>query len=279
MSVLQTNLTTVIEPRGALGAASPARLWRYRELWWTLALRDIAVRYKQTALGAGWALIVPVVSMLVMHVVFGKLMGLDKRVGDVAYPIFLFAGNLPWVLFSNTLNVTSNSLVGNAHIVGKVYFPRLILPLSAAVAPLVDYLIALGVLLGMMIWFDVAFTWRLVLLAPLLVLLMAAAVGMGIALAGLMVHFRDVRHAIPFLVQMLFFATPVIYPVTFVPDRYRWAIYLNPLAGVIEAMRAVVLGDPIHGTGLAISGVLCVALLLGGIAWFAATERNFADVI
>lgn len=279
MSVLETHLTTVIEPRSGVSEARPSRLWRYRELWWTMAMRDLSVRYKQTALGAAWAVIVPVVSMLVMHVFFGKVVGLADRVGDVAYPIFLYAGNLPWVLFSSTVNASSNSLVNNAHILGKVYFPRLVLPLSAAVAPLVDYFIAFGVLLGMMWWFDVAITWRLTLLVPLLAVLMLASVGLSVLLSAVMVRYRDVRHAIPFLIQLLFFATPVVYPLTFVPERYQWVIYLNPVAGVIESMRAVTLSESIAWAGVAISAGVSIALAAIGAAWFAATERKFADVI
>jgi len=279
MTAMDSQFVTVIEPRRRVSVARATCLWRYRELAWTLAMRDLSIRYKQTLLGAAWAVIVPVVSMLVMHVFFGRVMGMADRVGGAAYPVFLFAGNLPWLLFSNTVNASSHSLVNNAHIVGKVYFPRIVLPLSAAAAPVVDYAIAFVVLLGMMVWFDVAVTWSLLLLAPLLALLMMASVGLSVLLAAVMVKYRDVRHAIPFLVQLLFFATPVVYPVSFVPPEMRWAVYLNPLAGTVEAMRACVLGEAIAWSGLAISGGVSVALLIVGVAWFGAAERKFADVI
>ncbi|MCC6680067.1 MAG: ABC transporter permease [Phycisphaeraceae bacterium] len=276
---MQASRLTVIGPRRGMAALDLAGVWRYRELWWTLAVRDLQIRYKQTLLGVAWAVIVPVVTMLVLHVFFGKVMGLAARMDGVAYPVFLFAGNLPWLLFSNTLNYSSNSLVNNSHILSKVYFPRLILPLSAAAGPVADYLIAFVVLLGMCVWFEVALTWRLMMLAPLLVLLMAAALGLSVLLAAVMVSYRDVRHVIPFLTQVLFFVTPVIYPLSFVPERYQWLMYLNPLCGIIEAMRAVTLGGAINVEGLTTSGGAAVLLLIVGVLWFGAAERKFADVI
>ncbi len=279
MSSLQAPRLTVIGPRRGMAALDLPGVWRYRELWWTLAVRDLQIRYKQTMLGVAWAVIVPVVTMLVLNVFFGQVMGLASRMDGVAYPVFLFAGNLPWLLFSNTLNVSSNSLINNSHILSKVYFPRIILPLSAAAGPVADYLIAFGVLLGMCWWFQVAVTWKLLMLAPLLVLLLAAALGMSVLLAALMVRWRDVRHVIPFMTQVLFFMTPVIYPLSFVPERYQWLMYLNPLCGVIEAMRAVTLGGTINLEGLTTSGGVAVLLLIVGVMWFGAAERKFADVI
>jgi lipopolysaccharide transport system permease protein len=254
-------------------------LWRYRDLLWLLAMRDVRVRYKQTVLGVLWAVIQPVVTMVVLHVFFGRLMGVAERVGESAYPVFLFAGLVPWTLFASAVAGTSASLVNEAALLRKVYFPRLVTPVAALGAPLVDYAIACGVLLVMAAGFGVGATWRVVLLPALVLSTVAAVLGVGVTLAGLTVSYRDFRHVVPFLVQTWFFLTPVIYPVSIVPERWRWVVSLNPMAGTIEAFRAAVLGTAIDYGAWGVSAGVSVAMLGVGLWWFARVERRFADVV
>lgn len=270
---------TVIKPQRGLASLDPAELWRRRELAWVLALRDLRVRYKQTLLGVSWAVIQPLATMVVLHVFFGKVMGMAGRVGGVPYPVFLYAGLLPWTLFANAVTSSSNSLVGNAHILSKVYFPRLLLPLSATIVPVIDYCIAFVVLAGLMLWFQVPMTLGLLWLAPLIISTVIAVLGVGILLASLTVSYRDFRCVVPFMLQLWFFTTPVIYDLGFVPERYQGLMQLNPMAGPIAGFRAAVLGQPLDlgalGVSMAVSGVIFAA----GLTWFAKLERKFSDVV
>jgi lipopolysaccharide transport system permease protein len=248
-------------------------------LAWVLALRDLRVRYKQTLLGVSWAVVQPLATMLVLHIFFGKVMGMADRVGGVPYPVFLYAGLLPWTLFANAVTGSSNSLVGNAHILSKVYFPRLLLPLSATIVPVIDYCIAFVVLIGLMLWFQVPLSLGLFWLAPLILSTVIAVLGVGILLASLTVSYRDFRYVVPFMLQLWFFMTPVIYNIGFIPERYQWLMNLNPMAGTIDAFRAAVLGQPVNvGAWLMSTAVACLTLLIG-LVWFAKLERKFADVV
>lgn len=270
---------TVIKPHRGLASLDPGELWRRRDLAWVLALRDLRVRYKQTLLGVSWAVIQPLATMVVLHIFFGKIMGMAERVGDVPYPVFLYAGLLPWTLFANAVTASSNSLVGNAHILSKVYFPRLLLPLSATIVPVIDYCIAFAVLAGLMLWFQVPMTPGLIWLAPLILSTVIAVLGVGILLASLTVSYRDFRYVVPFMLQLWFFMTPVIYSIGFVPERYQWLMNLNPMAGTIDAFRAAVLGQPVNVGAWLVSASVAVLTLLVGLVWFSKLERKFADVV
>ncbi len=270
---------TVIRPQYGLGALDPVELWRRRDLAWVLALRDLRVRYKQTFLGVAWAVIQPLATMVVLHIFFGKVMGMAEKVGGVPYPVFLYAGLLPWTLFSNAVTASSNSLVGNAHIMSKVYFPRLLLPLSATLVPVIDYAIAFVVLAGLMLWFHVPVTMGVLLVPLLIVSTMIAILGVGILLASLTVCYRDFRYVVPFMLQLWLFMTPVIYDLSFVPERYQWLMNLNPMAGTIDAFRAVVLGQPVNYAAWAVSTTVAAITLVVGLVWFAKLERKFADVV
>ncbi|MEZ6193532.1 MAG: ABC transporter permease [Phycisphaerales bacterium] len=270
---------TVIKPHRGLASLDPVELWRRRDLAWVLALRDLRVRYKQTLLGVSWAVIQPLATMVVLHIFFGKVMGMAERVGDVPYPVFLYAGLLPWTLFANAVTSSSNSLVGNAHILSKVYFPRLLLPLSATIVPVIDYCIAFAVLAGLMLWFKVPMTLGLLWLAPLILSTVIAVLGVGILLASLTVSYRDFRYVVPFMLQLWFFMTPVIYSIGFVPERYQWLMNLNPMAGTIDAFRAAVLGQPVNIGAWLVSASVAVLTLLVGLMWFSKLERKFADVV
>jgi lipopolysaccharide transport system permease protein len=270
---------TLLRPRRGWAALDPLALWRFRDLAWVLAQRDLKVRYKQTLLGAGWAVIQPVATMCVLHLFFGQALGLANRVGDIPYPVFLYAGLLPWTLFASGVTAASAAITANSHIVAKVYFPRLLLPLSALLTPLVDYLIACVVLLVMMLYFGTPFTAALLLLPLFMLSTVIAMAGVGIAIASINVTYRDFRHVLPLLLQLGFFVTPVIYPVTLLPQRWQWLLPLNPMAGTVEAFRAVILNQPINAPAALVSTTVGLLFLVLGLITFANAERQFADVV
>src|SRR6185295_4605786 len=253
-------------------------IWEYRELLYFLIWRDVKVRYKQTALGAAWAILQPVMTMIVFSVFFGRLAKMPSD--GIPYPVFAFAALLPWQLFAYALSESSNSLVGSQNLITKVYFPRLIVPLAAVLAGLVDFAIGFIVLLGLMWYYGIAPT-NAVLLLPFFVLFaIASALAVGLWLSSLNVKYRDVRYTLPFLTQLWLFLTPVAYPSSLVPDKWRALLGVNPMAGVVEGFRWALLGkaaDP--GPLLLVSVIAVVALLIGGLAYFRRTERTFADLI
>ncbi len=240
-------------------------------------MRDIKVRYKQTVLGFAWAIIQPVMMMLVFSVFFGRLANMPSD--GVPYPVFVYAALLPWTFFQNAVGTSSNSLIGSANLVSKVYFPRLIIPLAAVGGGLVDFLISAAVLFALMAFYGVGFSVNL-LAAPIL---MAGAVftalGVGAFLSALTVAYRDFRYIIPFMLQFWMFATPVVYPVTIVPERWRWVYYANPMAGIIEGFRSAFLDRPFNMGALVLSLAVAVVLFVLGIAYFEKVERRFADII
>ncbi len=252
-------------------------LWAYRELLWVLATRDVVVRYNQTVLGAAWAVIRPLLTMAIFTVIFGRLAKMPSA--GLPYAVFVFAGLLPWMFFSGTVSGAGGSLVGSAHLVSKVYFPRLIIPIAALGVPLVDLLVSTVVLFGLMVWYGVPFTWHLVFAPALLVAVALAALGAGTLLSALSVAYRDFRHLEPFLLQVWMYVTPVIYPVTLFPARWRWLLFLNPMAGLTEAFRSVFLGVPMDASGLVVSLVAALVMFGAGVAYFERMERRFADVI
>ncbi|MGA1134439.1 MAG: ABC transporter permease [Prochlorotrichaceae cyanobacterium] len=255
-------------------------IWRYRELFYFLAWRDILVRYKQTAIGIVWALIRPFLTMVVFSVVFGKLAGLASE-GGAPYPIMVFAAMLPWQFFANSLSECSNSLISNANLVSKVYFPRLVVPTSAVVVSFVDFLISGIILLGLMAWYDFVPSWRIIFLPGFIAIAFAASMGAGLWLASLNVQYRDFRYIVPFIVQFGLYISPVGFSSQLVPDRWRLLYSLNPMVGVIDGFRWAILGDGSqpYWPGFILSLALVLLLLFSGIWFFRKMERTFADVI
>jgi lipopolysaccharide transport system permease protein len=268
---------TVIEPPRGWRMLDWRELWAYRELLWVLASRDVRVRYKQTVLGASWAILRPFTAMLIFSVVFGQLGKMPSE--GFPYPVFVYAGLLPWTFFASALTASGQSLVGSAQLITKVYFPRLIIPLASVGAALVDLLVSTGVLLAIMAWYSVGWTWHLLAAPLLLVAVVFASLGIGTLLAALTVAYRDFTHLTPFIVQIWMYATPVIFPVTLVPAQWRWLLYLNPMTGLTEGFRSTFLGKPFDVIGLASSLAVAAVLFAMGVAYFEHAERRFADVI
>jgi lipopolysaccharide transport system permease protein len=254
-------------------------LWRYRELFYFLAWRDILVRYKQTAIGIAWALIRPFLTMVVFTVVFGKLAKLDD--GSVPYPILVFSALLPWQFFSNSLSECSNSLIANSNLLSKVYFPRLIVPTSAIVVSFVDFLISGMILLGLMAWFNFVPSWRILTLPVFILIACAASMGAGLWLAALNVKYRDFRFVVPFIVQFGLYISPVGFSSSIVPEQWRLIYALNPMVGVIDGFRWAILGGnySLHPLGFTLSLLIVFLLLISGVWYFRKTERFFADII
>jgi lipopolysaccharide transport system permease protein len=259
-------------------------LWRYRELFLILAQRDISVRYKQTVIGIGWALIQPVLTMLIMTIVFGKVAGLHSD-GSSPYAIMVFAAMLPWIFFSSALASASQSMVTNSNLISKVYFPRLIRPASSVVTCVVDFLISFLLLIAMMIWYRFATTWNILAVPPLVGVTFLAALGPGLLITALNVKYRDFRYVIPFLIQFGLYATPVGFSSTVVREKLGEKLFLlyslNPMVGVIDAFRWAILGSdsPIDPPSLLLSLSVVVVFLILGIAYFRKTEKGFADII
>lgn len=268
----------VVEPHKGLFHLDLGAVWQYRELLYFLIWRDVKVRYKQTLIGAAWAILQPVMTMVIFTVIFGKL---AKMPADgFPYPIFAYTALLPWTYFAQAIGRSGESLVRSANLIRKVYFPRLIVPISAALAPLVDFSIAFTVLLGMMVWFGATPTWGIMALPLFLLLAFMTALSVSLFLSALHVKYRDVGHTIPFLVQLWMYASPVAYSVSLVPENWRLVYSLNPLVGVIEGFRWALLGKESPDFGImAVSTAMIVALLFGGIVYFKRMERTFADVV
>ena len=269
---------TVIEPARGWAAINLGELWAHRELLWFLVWRDVTVRYKQTALGVAWVVLQPVLTMAVFSLIFGRLAGLpsDGR----PYPVFVFCALLPWQLFANALTESGNSLVASQHLITKVYFPRLIIPLAAVLAGLVDFGIACFVLVGLMAAYGLPLTPAVAAVPAFVLLACATALAAGLWLSALNVQYRDVRYTIPFLAQVWLFATPVAYSAALVPERWRFLYGLNPMVGVVEGFRWALLGtSEAPGPAVWLSVAVTAALLASGAFYFRRVEREFADVI
>jgi lipopolysaccharide transport system permease protein len=252
------------------------QLWQYRELLYFLSWRDIKVRYKQTALGAAWAIIQPFMTMVVFSLFFGKLAKMPSD--GIPYPLFAYAALVPWTFFANALAQSSNSLVQNANILKKVYFPRLIIPIATVVSGAVDFLVAFGVLLLMMLYYGTLPTANIVWMPFLVLLEIVTALGVGLWFSALNVQFRDVRYVVPFLTQVWLFATPIAYPSTLLPEHWRMVYALNPMVGVIEGFRWGMLGtETAPGPMIMISALVSAFLMATGILYFRRMERTFAD--
>ena len=255
-------------------------LWLYRELFYFFAWRDIKVRYKQSVLGIGWAILQPLMLAIIFTLFFHNIAGISSGDQNIPYPVFAFLGLMYWITFSTAVITISNSLVSNAGVINKIYFPRLIPPLSASALSIVDFFFAAIILGLVMLVFTLAPTMLGVLLIiPSLLLIVVSALGIGIFFAALNVKYRDVKSALPYLIQATFFMTPVIYPITLIPERFRDFAYLNPATGAISSVKAAIFGQPVEWIGLLLSWISAIVLLILGIWYFKRTEKNFADII
>ncbi len=270
--------TVVIEPRRSLFDLELRSVWEYRELLYFLVWKNVKVRYKQTVVGAGWVIIQPLLTMIIFTVVFNYMAKIPSD--GLPYPIFAYTALLPWTYFSQALARGGGGLVRNAGLISKIYFPRFIIPLASVVTPLVDFGLSFVILLGLMVWYRIVPTWGVLVLPLFLLLALMTALAVSLFLSALNVKYRDVGYVIPFLTQFWMYASPVIYPVSLVPEKWRLLYTLNPMVGVIEGFRWAMLGKlPPDVAGMAISTIVVVALLFAGIAYFRRMERTFADII
>lgn len=272
------NYTLVIKPKSGWISLNLRELWHFRELFYIFAWRDIKVRYKQTVIGITWAVMQPFFSMVVFSIFFGHLAKIPSN--GIPYPVFVYSGLLFWNYFSTSLSGASNSLIANESIIKKIYFPRLLLPASATITPIIDFGFALVVYFGLLVFYHVAPSPLGLILLPVLILLsFLTATGLGSLLAAINIRFRDVREALPFFIQLLFFVTPVIYPTSIVPVKFQWLLGLNPMSGIIETARAILVHDKaIHFSLLIFSSAAAVILFLWGVFYFKKSERIFADI-
>lgn len=268
---------THIEPSRGWVSLKFKELMAFRELLYFLTWRDIKVRYKQTALGAIWAILQPVMNMVVFSIFFGKFGKIASE--GVPYPIFSYAALLPWGFFASALGMSSNSLVGNSNLITKVYFPRLVIPISSVLSGIVDFCLAFTVLIGMMFFFHMRFSWLILLLPLFLLLALITALGVSLWLSALNVQYRDVHYVVPFITQFWMFASPVIYSSQYLSEPWRSIYGLNPMVGVIEGFRWAMLGTAMPGPSIIISSVMSIIILITGLFYFRRMERTFADVV
>ncbi|MFA6743588.1 MAG: ABC transporter permease [Candidatus Neomarinimicrobiota bacterium] len=252
-------------------------IFHYRELGFFLVWRDLKLRYRQTVLGVSWAILQPFLQMVVLAIFFGRLIKVPSD--GVPYPVFVYAGLLPWTFFANAVNACNYAVINNAGLIRKIYFPRLLIPLSAVGTGLVDFLLAFLMLIVIMLFYHMPVTLGMLWLIPLTILLSLTGLGIGALLSALAVAYRDVRHIVPFLVQLWFFVTPVIYPATIISDRFKPLLNLNPMAGIVTGFRAVVLNQTIDFAGLYQAGAMGLLFCLAGVLYFSRKARDFADVV
>lgn len=268
---------TVIEAKKSYLGVNLRELWTYHELLYFLAWRDIKVRYKQTLLGVLWAILQPLLMMLIFSLFFGKLVGVPSD--GVPYPLFAFAGLLPWTFFASAATTSGNSVVNSAHLITKVYFPRLIVPTAAVAAALLDFAITFVVLGALLVYYRVSLTWGILILPVLIALLTILALAFGVLMSALNVKYRDIKFALPFLIQLWFFASPIIYPTSLLPERWRWILALNPMTGIIEGFRSALFGRRFDWQAIAISALITFALLIYATLSFKRMEKTFADIV
>jgi lipopolysaccharide transport system permease protein len=270
--------TLIITPSKGWHSINLREVWIYRELLATLAWRDVSVRYKQSFVGIGWAIIQPIMTMIVFTIIFGKFAKLPSD--GIPYPIFTYCALLPWNYFARSLGDSSDSLVGSSHLITKVYFPRLILPLSRVFAGLVDFSIGFVILIGLMFWYGISPTLGLLLLPLFLLIAMIAALGGGLWLTALNVKYRDVKFVVPFVIQFLMYASPVAYSTSIIPERWQWVYSLNPMVGVIEGFRWALLGRAVPNFSmLFVPLVIIFIILVSGLYYFKSMEKTFADIV
>jgi len=268
----------VVKPSRRWPSLELGELWHYRELLYILAWRDIKVRYKQTALGAIWAILQPILTMIVFSFIFGRVANLPT--GGIPYPVFVFTALLPWQLFARALNESSNSLIYNQQLITKVYFPKLIIPIGAVLSGLVDFAIALLVLVGLLVFYRIPLGWQVLFLPAFTFLAVLTALTVGIWLSAVNVEYRDVRYAIPFLTQFWMFLTPVAYSSTLISDEWLWLYSLNPMAGVVEGFRWAILGQQAFSARyFLLSFMVVILLFFGSLAYFRRMEDTFADKV
>jgi lipopolysaccharide transport system permease protein len=269
---------TVIEPSKGWVSLRLGALWRFRELLYFLIWRDVKVRYKQTLLGAAWAILQPLLTMIVFSIFFGKLARMPSD--GVPYPLFAYVALVPWTFFANGLTLSSNSLVSNQTLLRKVYFPRLVIPVSAVASGLLDFAIAFVVLLGLAARYGVTPTANILWLPVLVLLALVTALGVGLWFAALNVLYRDIQYIVPFLVQVWLYATPIVYPSSLVPERWRTLYAINPMVGVVEGFRWTLLGSgTAPGPMILVSATAALATLIGGLFFFRRMEKSFSDVV
>jgi lipopolysaccharide transport system permease protein len=274
---LPSEPLVVIQPSKRWNLISFKDIWAYRELLFFLTWRDVKVRYKQTALGAAWAILQPLFMMVIFTIFFGTLAGVQSA--GFPYPVFALAALVPWTFFSNSITASGNSLVGSSNLISKVYFPRLIVPAAAMLAGLVDFALAFGLLSLLMIYYRVALTAQVLFLPVLVVLTALFALGVGTWMSALNVKYRDVRFALPFVIQLWMFVSSVILPSSSVPEKYRWLLLLNPMSAIIEGYRSALFGLPFDWPALGIASVLTALVLVYSFYSFGRVERSFADII
>jgi lipopolysaccharide transport system permease protein len=266
-----TEPTVVIEPRKGLFHLDLKSIWEYRELLYFLVWRDLKVRYKQTAIGVGWTVLQPLIAMIIFTVIFGHFAKIPSD--GVPYPIFAFCGLLPWTYFAAALNRCMVSVVADAQLVSKVFFPRLILPMAGTISGIIDFLISLALFLGLMVWYGFVVTWWLLTLPLFLMLALLTALAVGLWVSALNVRYRDIGYVIPFITQVWMFASPVIYPVSMIPEKYRSLYSLNPMSGVIEGFRWTVLGKANPDFSMmAVSTIVVAGVFAGGVIFFPCTR-------
>lgn len=266
----------VIEAQKGFVNLGLRELWAYRELLYFMIWRDVKIRYKQTILGVTWAIIQPLFTMLIFTIFFGRLAGVPSD--NLPYPIFAYAGLMPWTFFTNAVTASGNSLVGSSNLITKVYFPRMIIPAASVGAGLVDFAVAFLVFIPMMFYFGISPTWQLLMMVPLLFIATLLALGVGMWMSALNVKYRDIRYALPFLMQLWMFVSPIIYPASLLKN-WRWVLAINPLTGVIEGFRSALLGKPFGWSSIAVSTVITVATLMFAIYSFRRMEKRFADIV
>lgn len=277
-TLTSSQVVTIKPSKGWLGI-NFRELWQYRELIYFLTWRDIKVRYKQATLGVAWAILQPVLTTLITSVVFGYLLKVDTG-SDLPYPVFTLAAQLPWHLFQLSLQKSSLSLVGNSNLITKIYFPRIIIPISSVFAVLVDFGISLLLLFGAMFVYKLPLTWNALWLIPLTLLAILAALAVGLWLSALNVQYRDIQQIVPFLLQIWMYATPIVYPITIIPEGLIRNIYsLNPMVGVVQGFRWALFGGAAPDTSLLYSGIAVIVLLISGLFFFRRMEKTFADVV
>lgn len=268
----------VIEPKSGLLDLNLSEIWQYRELLFFLGWRDLSVLYKQTMIGVAWVVLQPLVTMVVFSIIFGNFARMPSD--GLPYPVFVYTALLPWNMFSKTLSRSATSLVANANLISKVYFPRLIIPLASIAVPLADFLISSVILLVMLVWFDIQFTWAMLTLPLFASLSVLVALSVGLWLAALNVRYRDVGHTIPFIIQVWMYASPVVYSVSLIPERWQLLYSLNPMTGVIEGFRWALLGRSMPNMSmLIISTVATLFIFVGGLIYFKRVEDVFADIV
>ncbi len=278
LPILAAPTVHVIAPHKGWLGLNVGEMWRHRELAYIFAWRDVKVRYKQTLLGFLWALLQPLTKLVIFTVIFGRLAKIDSE--GAPYAVFVYAGLLPWEFFAEALQRSSQSIIEQQSLVTKASFPRMLMPVGAMGASLVDFAVSFLILLALILYYpDVHLGWRLVGVIPLVVLTIIVATGVGTFLSALNVAYRDFRYVIPFLIQVWMFLTPVIYPVSVVPPKWQWLISLNPMSGIVDAFRSVVLAKPMAWTNLGISTSVALLAFVVGVKYFRRVERSFADII